>query len=336
MKIHLALLAALGLTTGPIYAQITVVDPAYQFTPFITHTNSNTVVSYDWGSNGSVYYQTATPSFNFGGLYQYSGGTPTQAVAGSSDFAGASVVSIGDYVYFNNTNILKYGPVGGSPTATVASTAVNFGLYAHDGSLFITGAPGFGTNHIFYSGIGANGALLNNPPIDLGEDSGSSGPLAFDLQGNLFYAPGFGDLSVYRWSASEVAAAIADPMGHPLDDLGHRWLDYSSRYSSVSGGTSMLIDQSGRLLLTLTSFSSQSVLARFGIAGDGSFDGSSSTLLTNTSPFGELRLHDNSLFFSAGNQVFQVVPEPAAVLLVGLGMLLLAARHWRNRTTAQL
>src|SRR5689334_1946793 len=112
MKIHLALLAALGLTTGSIYAQITVVDPAYQFTPFITHTNSDTLVSYDWGSNGSVYYQTATSSFNFGGLYQYSGGIPAQIVPGSAEFAGASVVSIGNYVYFNtstfnNSNIYQ-------------------------------------------------------------------------------------------------------------------------------------------------------------------------------------------------------------------------------------
>src|SRR4051812_29852907 len=107
MKINLALLAALGLTTGSLRAQITVVDPAYNFTPFITHTTSDSVVSYDWGADGSVYYQTATPSFHFGGLYQYSGGTPTQAVAGSSDFAGSSVVSIGDYVYFNNSNIYK-------------------------------------------------------------------------------------------------------------------------------------------------------------------------------------------------------------------------------------
>jgi hypothetical protein len=336
MKIHLALLAALGLTVGSLRAQITVDDPAYQFTPFVTHTSSDNVVSYDWGANGSLYYQTATPTFNFGGLYQYSGGTPTQAVAGSSDFSGASVVSIGNYVYYNtgdfsNTNIYKYGPIGGSPSATLASTTVNFGLYTHGGNLFITGAPGFGTNHIYYSSIGANGALANSPAIDLGADSGGSGPLAFGPQGDLFYAPGFGDLSIYRWSAADVAAAMADPIGHPLSATGHLWLNYSGLYGNESGGTSMLIDSSGHVLLTLTSFTNPSVLARFGIAGDGSFDGASSTLLEDTSPLGELREHDGSLFFSSGNQIFQVVPEPSSLLCFGSGLILLMIAAWRGR-----
>jgi hypothetical protein len=336
MKFHLALLAALGLTAGSLRAQITVDDPAYQFTPFLTHTNSDNLVSYDWAANGSVYYQTATSSFNFGGLYQYSGGTPTQVVAGSSDFSGASVVSIGNYVYyntadFNNTNIYKYGPVGGSPSAALASTTVNFGLYPHGGNLFITGAPGFGTNHIYYTGIGANGALANSPAIDLGADSGGSGPLAFDPQGDLFYAPGFGDLSIYRWSAADVAAAMADPIGHPLSAAGHLWLNYSGLYGNESGGTSMLIDSSGHILLTLTSFTSPSVLARFGIAGDGSYNGTSSTLLEDTSTLGELREHDGSLFFSSGNQIFEVVPEPGSVCCFGLGLVLLATFAGRRR-----
>jgi hypothetical protein len=336
MRMILALIAALSLTVGSLRAQITVVDPAYQFSPFLTHTNSDGVVSYDWGTDGSVYYQTATSSFTFGGLYQFSGSAPAQVVAGSSDFVGASVVAIGNYVYFNtsdfnNTNIYKYGPVNGSPGATLASTTPNFGFSAYQGNLFIAGAPGFGTNHIYYSGIAADGSLLNNPAIDLGEDSGSSGPLAFDLQGNLYYAPGFGDLSIYRWSATEVASAMADPAGHPLSATGHRWLDYSSRYGSASGGASMLIDQQGNLLLTLASFTDPSVLARFGVAGDGSFNGSSSTLLQDTDRLGEIRLHDDSLYFSSGNQVFEIVPEPATVFLVAAGAALFAAGSLRRR-----
>jgi hypothetical protein len=336
MKITWALIAALALTVGSLRAQITVDDPAYQFTPFVTHTNSDNVVSYDWAANGSLYYQTATPGFNFGGLYQYSGSTPTQVVASSSDFSGASVVSIGNYVYyntsdFNNTNIYRYGPVNGSPNATLTSTTVNFGLYPHGGNLFITGAPGFGTNHIYYSGIGASGALTSSPAIDLGADSGSSGPLAFDPQGDLFYAPGFGDLSIYRWSAADVAAAMADPIGHPLSAAGHLWLNYSGLYGNENGGTSMLIDSSGRVLLTLTSFSSPSVLARFGIAGDGSFNGAASTLLEDTSTLGELREHDGSLFFSSGNQIFEVVPEPSSLCCLGLGLILLATFAGRRR-----
>ena len=339
MKIRLALLGALCLTTGSLQAQFFGVNPAYQPTPFLTHSSSDGIVSYDWASNGSVYYHTSNSSFNFAGLYQYSGGNPVQVVPGSQDFSGTSLVAICNYVYFNtsdftNTNLRRYGPVNGSPTSTLISTTPNYGLYTNQGNLFITGAPNFGTNHIYYTGVTANGGLANNPPIDLGEDSGSSGPLAFDLQGNLFYAPGLGDLSIYRWTAAEVSAAILNPTANPLDDAGHRWLDYSSIYPSLSpnsyGGTSLLLDQEGDLLLTITSFSDPSILAKFGIGGDGAFDGTSSTLLQNSERLGDLRLHDGALYLSSGNQIFQLVPEPPVTALFAfaamIGALVLSRR----------
>ena len=329
MKITSALLGALCLTTGSLRAQITVVDPAYQPAPFLTHSNADAIVSYDWGSNGSVYYQTAA-GFNFGGLYQYSGSAPTQVVSRPSDFSGASVVAIGDYIYFNTSDIFKYSVASGGP-AVLASSTTNYSLHAYQGDLYLTGYPGSGPNHIYFTGIGANGDLLEaNPARDLGPTSGFSGPLAFDLQGNLFYAPGFGDLSIFRWSKAEVDAAKA---GTPLADAdGHRWLIYTSRYGGVAGGTSMLIDQTGHLLLTLTSFSADpSVLASFGIASDGSFDGNSETLLEDTDRLGELRLHDGSLFLSSGNQIFQIVPEPSVLSFALAGALVLIIGWSRRR-----
>lgn len=93
----------------------------------------------------------------------------------------------------------------------------------------------------------------------------------------------------------------------------------------------MLIDQQGNLLLTLASFTDPSVLARFGVAGDGTFNGSSSTLLQDTDRLGEIRLHDDSLYFSSGNQIFEIVPEPATVFLIPVGALLFAAGNLRGR-----
>ena len=338
MKILPALLAALCplVAASSVRAQLTAVDPSYSATPYFTHTNADNVVSYDWAANGSVYYQTSTSGFTFGGFYQDSGGISTQVVAGSTSvFSGASVVSIGQYVYYNNSdssggqNIFKYGPVGGTAAATLASTNANYGLYQNGGRLFITGAPGFGDNQIFYSSLGSNGSLLNNPAVSLGTQPGSSGPLAFDRTGNLFYAPGFGNLSIYRFTATEISAAIANPTANPLNAAGHVWLDYSSLYGSESGGTSMLLDQSGALLLALTNFTDPSLLVKFGVAANGSYDGTHDTLFQDVGLLGDLRLHDGGLYLSAGNQIFSIVPEPSSVCLLVLAAGCIVVVRWR-------
>ncbi len=225
-------------------------------------------------------------------------------------------------MYYNasdasNQYIYKYGPVGGTAAAALASTNANYGLYGNTGRLFITGAPGFGDNQIFYSNLnGSNGSLLNNPATSLGTQPGSSGPLAFDRAGNLFYAPGFGNLNIYRFSAAEVAAAIANPAANPLNAAGHVWLDYSSLYGSESGSRSMLLDRNGALLLTLTDFSDPSLLVKFGVAANGTYDGTHATLFQDVGLFGDLRLHDGNLYLSAGNQIFSIVPEPSSVCLL--------------------
>ena len=339
MKIFPALLAALCpfVVASSVHAQLTAVDPSYSATPYFTHSNADNIVSYDWAANGSVYYQTSTSGFTFGGLYRDNGGVSTQVVAGSNSvFSGASVVSIGQYVYYNNSdssgsqNIFKYGPVGGVAAASLASTNANYGLYQNGGRLFITGAPNFGDNQIFYSNLnGSTGSLLNNPAISLGTQPGSSGPLAFDRTGNLFYAPGFGNLSIYRFSAAEVAAAIANPTSNPLNAAGHVWLDYSSLYGNESGGTSMLLDQNGALLLALTNFTDPSLLVKFGVAANGSYDGNHNTLFQDASLLGDLRLHDGGLYLSSGNQIFNIVPEPSSVCLLVLAAGFVVALRWR-------
>lgn len=340
MKILPALLAALCplVAASSLHAQLTAVNPSYSAAPYFTHSSADSVVSYDWAVDGNIYYQTSTSGFNFGGFYRDSGGTSTQVVAGSSSlFSGASVVSIGQYVYYNNSNssgtqnIFKYGPVGGAAVAALASTTPNYGLYGNAGRLFITGTPDFVNNQIYYSNLGSNGSLLNNPATSLGSQPGSSGPLAFDRAGNLFYAPGYGNLSIYRFSAAEVGAAVANPAASPLNAAGHVFLDYGSLYDPnvYSGGTSMLLDQSGALLLTLTSFSDPSLLVRFGVAANGTYDGTHDTLFQDAGQLGELRLHDGGLYLSAGNQIFSIVPEPSSVWLLALAAGLVAALRRR-------
>ena len=319
MKIHLAPLFAAFAIASSATAQITVVDPSYGISTYYTHTSSDSIVSFDYGANGALYYQTVTPAFSFGGLYQYAGGVASNVVPASSTlFSGASVVSIGQSIYFNNsdasnTYIYRYGPLNGVPAASQISTATNYGLYGNQGRLFITGAPGFGTNHIYYGGL-----EQGDPAVDLGEDSGGSGPLAFNAKGDLYYAPGYGDRSIYTWSKAEVDAAIADPAGHPLAAI-HQFATYPSEYS---GGTSMVFDPNGDLLLTLSNFNGPSVLDKFGVKADGTWTGAADTVLSDGGLFGELRLEGGTVLLSAGNQIFALVPEPSTVCWMAVGVVL--------------
>lgn len=332
MKHYLALSAALAVALSSAHAQLTINNPAYSATTYYTHTNADSIISFDFGANGALYYQTGTPNYAFGGLYRAGGGVTAAVVPGSnSQFYGASVTAIGQSIYYNTSDasfnqlINRYGPLNGTPAAQVASTTVNYGLYGHDGRLFITGAPNFGANHIYYSNINADGSLANaSPAIDLGEDSGASGPLTFNAQGDLYYSPGFGDLSIYRWTKSEVDAAIANPgvTAFQLGAANHQWLDYSSAYSeyaSTGGGTSLLDDGQGHLLLTLTGGGVSSKLASFGVTADGGYNGSMSTVLTEAGRLGELRLLGNAVLLADGSRILQVVPEPSTVILLVAG-----------------
>lgn len=332
MKNHLALSAALAVALSSAHAQISVVDPSYSISTFYTHSNSDAITSFDRGANGALYYQTVTSLFSFGGLYQSAGGLTSNVVPGSSAlFPGASVVSIGPSIYFNNSDvsnnqyIYQYKPAGagGSVVQTVATT--NYSLAANQGRLFIAGAPASGINHIYYSAVnGVSGNL--DPALDLGEDAGSSGPLTFDAAGNLFYAPGFGDSTIYRWSKAEVDAAIANPGLNPLGAAGHQFASFAAGY----GGTSMVIDGDGNLLLTLTNFNDPSLLEKFGVNLDGTWTGAATTVLTDVGRLGELRMEGGTVLLSEGNQIFALVPEPSAIIFLATGGLA-GAVAWRRR-----
>lgn len=326
---------ALALAS-PSRAAISMLDPAYSFSVYHTHSvSTSAVVSFDWDADGTVYYQASTEFYEFGGLFTWNGVTQATAVSGSSDFSGASVVRIGDNIYYNaedvaNQKVFKYGPQSGVPSPSNISTAVNRGLYRRgDAEMFIAGAPGFGINRIYHVTLDGAGNFLGTP-VSLGLTTGSSGPTAFDLSGNMYYAPGFGDLGIYKYTAADVAAAIADPLASPLPAAASRlWYDYSGDFA-VSGATGMTFDEFGNLLLTLTDFVNPSLLVRFDVDAGGDFNGFSA-ILSSTDRLGDVRFHDGAIYVGNADTIVQVVPEPgtAGLLVLGAAAVALLCRRCR-------
>jgi hypothetical protein len=326
---------------------ITINDPTYSVSTFYTDPQANNIVSFDWTGPTSFAYMTADSNYNtyFTGVYAVNSGSNSTVVPGSgSVYVGANVVTIGNYVYFNNSNnaggyIYNYGPLSGTPSVSLVSTAANYGLFAHNGQLFITASDSNFINNIYLGALGANGSVTS--VTDLGITSGASGPLAFDAAGNLYYAPGYGDQSIYKWTAAQLAAAVADPSANPLTvgtpSAGGNatlWASYASDYSGESGATSMLFDNNGNLLVTLTNFG-PGVLVNFGTDGS-----NPATVLTDTDAMGDLNELNGNIYFGSGDQIdeLQQVPEPSAGVLsiAGLAVFAAAARLRRRKSISEV
>jgi|GEM_PF-1562078 len=336
-----ATLVALALAATLVSARADLTPGAGYATSVYQTGPGGSIIGFDWDASNNLYYSTATPGFQFGGLYQ--GSNPTPVFAGNSNFPGASVTAVGGYVYFNdgNFNLYTYNP---TTTLTGSTSAIaNYALFSHSGKLFITGSGSSTNNAITYSNIGVGGALSVTA---IEQDNAFSGPLTFDASGNLFYAPGFDPTpgntnSIFEWSAAQVTAAIADPVGSGLvignssaSGNASLWDAYGLNYSSYAGGTSLVINNN-QLYLSLTNFGGPSALVAFGMNSDslGTFNGTSNLVLsddasTGTS-LGQLGINNGNLFIADGNQILQVesVPEPSTLFLVVLGMVGLGWFH---------
>lgn len=304
------------LALSPVARAAVSFGSGYSGMSVYTHSNSDSVYSYDWGSDGNIYLGTVTSSSVSGGIYRFDGSFTSTIQAASSVFAGTSVVALGSSVYFNDADnspkIYRYG-IGDSSTTSVSAT--HYSLATDGSNLITTGSADFVNTRINYY---AGGILAG--AIDLGGIPGFSGPAAFDMAGNLFYAPGFGDLSIYRWSAIEVAAAVLGNGSPALAASGHQWLNYGSSFSSAAGAGSLLVDADGNVIVTVTDFSNPSSVVKFNADGSGSFE----TILTSTDRLGELRLNGGNLYLSESNNIIAIIPEPSTLLvaLSGLGLLL--------------
>ena len=94
----------------------------------------------------------------------------------------------------------------------------------------------------------------------------------------------------------------------------------SGSFGSVAGVGSLLLDQDGNVIVTLTDFVNPSSLVKFNADGSGAYD----TILTSSDRLGDLRLEGGNLYLSETNNIITIVPEPSALLvaLSGLGLFL--------------
>lgn len=225
------------------------------------------LVSFDWDAASNLFYSTRHPFWDLGfAVYRYDGAAAEILYQDTNSFSGSRVTAIGGMIYFNdggnydnwNYNYFRYNPAGAEAPTNLGIAADLWGLETRDGSDFW--AAGGTDAAIYQSALDANGDLVNNPPVNLGIIGNASGPLAFDADGNLFYTEGYNTAgpTLYRWSAAEVAAALADPSGAPLQPDGHRW----TLLAAGDGCTGIQADPDGHILSAATSFAAPSELHR--------------------------------------------------------------------------
>ncbi len=245
-----------------------VAGTGYQSAPYYTNPHPDAaIVSFDWDDSSNLYYSTRSPVWDLGfAVYRSGGAAPEILHQDTNVFSGSRVTAIGGMIYFNdggnyeqwNYNYFRYNPASAEAPTNLDLATDLWGLETRDGSDFW--AAGGANAAIYHSALDANGDLVNNPPVNLGSIGQSSGPLAFDAAGNLYYAEGYNTAgsAVYRWSAAEVAAALADPAGAPLQPDGHIW----SVLASGDGSTGIQADPDGHVLAAATSFAAPSELHR--------------------------------------------------------------------------
>ncbi len=272
------------------------------------------LVSFDWDAAGNLYYSTGDEFWDVGlALYKFDGARSSRLYSDDNAFAGSHVTAIAGFIYFNDggtydrwtCDYFRYDPAAPAAPVNLGVLSDIWGLATWNGS-DIWAAGGFPAS-IYRSALQPNGDLISNPLINLGSvGSAASGPLAFDAEGNLFYAEGYvseGHPNIYRWSAAEVAAALADPEGAPLNVAGHVW----ATLTTGDGVTGMVVDSLGHLVLAATSFVDPSELQRLLANNSGEYAGFE-VLARSDARMEMVRIRAGQVYVSTGDGIFKVKP----------------------------
>ena len=318
MKTIKSILTAVGVFAFATQAFATFVGGSgYRAQTYYENPHADeTFAAFDWDADTNLYYSTGRPGYGLGmSVYRYNETTVANLYTATNVYAGSRVTVIGDFVYFNDgdnynrstNDYFKYAPATGlAPTRIIDSVGTGidlWGLQARGSSAELWAAGG-GSCKIQYTTLDASGNPVSVPPISLAQIGNYSGPLAFDVSGNLYYANGYvgaGDPNIFRWSAAEVVAAKADPVGSPLSPTGHEWAMIVGGFS----GSGMACDDNGNVILTATSFGSPSEVRLYSVNAAGANSGM--TVIATTPNRAEtVRYRDGVIYVSDADGIAAV------------------------------
>ena len=231
-----------------------------------------------------------------------------------------------------------------SGTWSDAYSAVNiYGGDFYNGDLYISGlrepwSGGFDSSYISlfdFSGGGYHDALI--------ETGGASAHVAIDQQGNVYYVPYGSGSALYRWTASQVVS-VRNDLASGEDDTYLTLAEAEKLSDMPGGGNGITVDDAGHVIIT-TNGSDNLLLMWNGESGDGE-----NYIVLGTAPedqymawYGPLDIEGDftqgdALYASLGfggpftEVTASPVPVPAAVWLLGSGLIGLAGIRRRSET----
>jgi hypothetical protein len=303
--------SAFAAAYGPVPANQAEIEELLLF-PLTT---SSALVSFDWDPEGTLHYTVGDPNFGLKlEVYKAAEGGDQLLFSSSDVWVGSRITRIGDHMFFNdggdyiNPDYNYYGYAATSPETIFPVLEAPFeaslwGLETrNEGEFFASGAAfSWGPAALFFGLMDNSGQLSTRPVIQFAELGDSAGPLCFDNSGTLYYAHGYaydGTGRIFRWTAEEVAAALADPLNNSLSMEGHVWNDLPAPYD---GSTGIACDDFGNVYVTATAWGSPSQLLLY--------NAPSSEPVTVAEYEGRLetvRYRDRSIAVSCGAGVFSV------------------------------
>lgn len=264
------------------------------------------ITGFNWSSGGDLYWMEGDANWAQDmKVHKYDGST-LSTVYTAAAYSGFWVLSQGDNIFFDNgseTALYKYDSVAGGTPTQVHQQNNAWGYTLHGGGVFVSGSDVNWDAHLYYFAIDGNGNQSGSL-VDLGLMGSPSGPMAFDANGNLYYAAGYSTGKIYKYSAAEVAAAIA---GTPLTNpAGHEFIDFNS--FGYPGATGMEFDSKGHLVVTLTSFSSPSTLVTFYTDNSGNYLGQAEIVAQSTTSMSSVRIKTGDIYFNDNDGIYRLVP----------------------------
>lgn len=276
------------------------------------------IASFDWDAFGNLYWMGGDASWAQSmSVHKYDGST-LSTIDTRASYSGSWVASHGNNVYFDDGSAMsfnKYDTSVGGAASQVFQQNNAWGYTFNGDGLFISAADASYDTSLYYSEVAANGDLTGSL-VNLGYVGNSSGPIAFDADGNLFYGGGYGATKIYKYSATDVADAMG---GTQFGDASlHEYIDSSA--FGYAGATGMDFDSEGNLVATMRSSTDQSSLVSFDIDESGSYLGTSSVLAQSDGRFTTVRNSGGSIYVSDSDGIY-AIPEPGTVtlMLVGFG-----------------